>query len=144
VLGGIIQKQSLQVMRKTPILGSIPGLGWAFKKKDKSTQEVELTVFLHPTVLHTVDDAIQLERDFERKNPLIQKWQHDSEKIQTKGHVYSRNGNLPQRLEPTIYPVALVTRPFMEYGWNRPCLGQAYRFSHGRFERDPVTEQCLA
>jgi len=80
VLGGIIQKQSSQVIRKTPILGSIPGLGWAFKKKDKSTQEVELMVFLHPTVLHTVDDAIQLERDFERKNPLIQKWQHDSKK----------------------------------------------------------------
>src|SRR6185503_6271250 len=41
VLGGIIQKQISDTLRKTPILGSIPGLGWAFKKKDKTTHEVE-------------------------------------------------------------------------------------------------------
>jgi general secretion pathway protein D len=80
VLGGIIQKQSSEIIRKTPFLGSIPGLGWAFKKKDKSTQEVELMVFLHPTVIHTAEDAVQLERDIEQKNPLIEKWQRDSEK----------------------------------------------------------------
>ena len=42
VLGGIIQKQITDTIRKTPILGDIPGLGWVFKKKDKTTQEVEL------------------------------------------------------------------------------------------------------
>jgi general secretion pathway protein D len=74
VLGGIIQKQSSLVIRKVPILGDIPGLGWAFKKKDKSTQEVELMVFLHPTVIHTTEDAAELERNMEKAAPLIQKW----------------------------------------------------------------------
>jgi type II secretion system protein D len=79
VLGGIIQKQSSEVIRKTPILGDIPGLGWAFKKKDKSTQEVELMVFLHPTVIHTGEDASQLEKDMEKKAPLIQKWKQSQD-----------------------------------------------------------------
>jgi len=84
VLGGIIQKQSSEVIRKTPILGSIPGLGWAFKKKDKSTQEVELMVFLHPTVIHTAEDASQLEGDMEKKAPLIQKWKQSRDNPDTK------------------------------------------------------------
>src|SRR6185436_14272370 len=33
VLGGIIQKQVSDTLRKTPILGSIPGLKWMFNKK---------------------------------------------------------------------------------------------------------------
>src|SRR5262249_50249944 len=40
VLGGIIQRQISDTLRKTPVLGSIPGLGWAFKKKDKTHREV--------------------------------------------------------------------------------------------------------
>lgn len=57
VLGGIIQRQVSDTVRKTPILGSIPGLGWAFKKKDKITREVELMVFLRTTVVRTPEDA---------------------------------------------------------------------------------------
>ena len=30
--------------------GSIPGLGWAFKKRDKGYREVELMVFLLPRI----------------------------------------------------------------------------------------------
>ena len=36
ILGGIIQKQVSDTLRKTPFFGDIPGLGWAFKKKDKT------------------------------------------------------------------------------------------------------------
>src|SRR4029079_7309924 len=50
VLGGIIQKLLSETISKTPILGDIPGLGYLFKKKDKTTRDVELMVFLHPSV----------------------------------------------------------------------------------------------
>src|SRR5439155_549995 len=40
VLGGIIQEQTSETIYKTPILGDIPGLGWAFKKRDKTSHEV--------------------------------------------------------------------------------------------------------
>src|SRR5262249_14626355 len=36
VLGGIIQKQMSDTLHKTPILGDIPWLKWAFNKKDKN------------------------------------------------------------------------------------------------------------
>ena len=68
VLGGIIQKQVSDTLRKTPILGSIPVVGWAFKKKDKTTHEVELMVFLRPKVVRNPQDAQELLEEIERKS----------------------------------------------------------------------------
>lgn len=77
LLGGIIQKQYSNVVHKFPILGDIPGLGWAFKKQDKSMQEVELMVFLRPVVIHTPKDAARLQEQFKKETPLLQKWQRE-------------------------------------------------------------------
>jgi type II secretion system protein D len=77
VLGGIIQKQVSDTVRKTPVLGSIPGLGWAFKKKDKTTSEVELMVFLRPKVVRTPEEAKELLHDVEKQAPLIKKWEQE-------------------------------------------------------------------
>lgn len=71
VLGGIIQRQISDTLRKTPILGDIPGLGWAFKKKDKTTREVELMVFLRPKVVRSESDAQELMDEVYRKAPLL-------------------------------------------------------------------------
>ena len=79
VLGGIIQKQVSDTLRKVPILGSIPGLGWAFKKKDKTTHEVELMVFLRPKVVHTEKDAKDLLDEVEKKAPLIKQWEQNAQ-----------------------------------------------------------------
>jgi general secretion pathway protein D len=71
VLGGIIQRQISDTLRKTPGLGSIPGLGWAFKKKDQTHREVELMVFLRPKVVRTAEEAKELMEEIGRKAPLI-------------------------------------------------------------------------
>jgi type II secretion system protein D len=73
VIGGIIQKQVSDTVRKVPILGDIPGLGYAFRKKDKSVQSVELLVFLRPTVMRDADEAKVLTEDINKKMPRIQK-----------------------------------------------------------------------
>jgi general secretion pathway protein D len=78
VLGGIIQRQVSDIVRKTPILGDIPGLGWAFKKKDKSSRQVELMVFLRPRVVHTPEEARRLLRDVEKKAPSLNQWKDDA------------------------------------------------------------------
>ena len=53
-------------------------------------------------------------------------------------------GEMPQWLERTNYPPAFVTHRQMGYkGWHRSCLGQAYRFKAGGYQRDMVTEQRL-
>src|SRR5665213_990355 len=75
ILGGIIQKQITATTRKTPILGSIPGLKWAFNKKDNSTQRVELLVFLRPKVTRTPQEAKALLDDVNKRMPLIQNWE---------------------------------------------------------------------
>lgn len=80
VLGGIIQKQISDAVRKVPILGSIPGVGWAFKKKDKSVKEVELIVFLRPRVIRSAEDAIKAAEEVSARTPLINGWSREVEK----------------------------------------------------------------
>jgi len=84
VLGGIIQRLISDTVRKTPILGDIPGLGWAFKKKDKQTREVELMVFLTPKVVRTPKQAKEMLEEIEKKAPLIKQWENDFNKSREK------------------------------------------------------------
>jgi type II secretion system protein D len=74
VLGGIIQREQSDVVRKVPGLGSIPGLGVMFRKKDKVSREVELMVFLRPKITRTPEQAHQLYLDTRAKVPLINSW----------------------------------------------------------------------
>jgi general secretion pathway protein D len=79
VLGGIIQKQLSDTSRKTPGLGSIPGLKWLFNKKDKTSNEVELMVFLRPKVVRSPEEAKELLEETDKKAPLVKQWQDDSQ-----------------------------------------------------------------
>ena len=79
VLGGIIQRQVSDTLRKTPLFGDIPGLGWLFKKKDKTTKEVELMVFLRPRIVRTPEEAQELLHETDKKIPLIKKFEHETE-----------------------------------------------------------------
>lgn len=71
ILGGIIKKQVSDTVRKVPVLGSIPGLGWAFRKKDKVANEVQLMVFLKPKVTRTPEQARDLLEEIEKKVPKV-------------------------------------------------------------------------
>jgi general secretion pathway protein D len=82
VLGGIIQKNLNDTLRKTPILGSIPGLKWLVNKKDKDNQEVELMVFLRPHVVTTPADAEDVLHDMNKNAPLLKQWSDDAKKDQ--------------------------------------------------------------
>ena len=76
ILGGIIQKQVSDTLRKTPILGSVPGLKWAFNKKDQTTRQVELMVFLRPRVVRSPEEARELLQDMSQKAPLVDQWKN--------------------------------------------------------------------
>jgi general secretion pathway protein D len=77
VLGGIIQKQVTDTLYKTPLLGDIPGLKWLFNKKDKTSHEVELMVFLRPKVTRTPQDAQDLMDEIYDKAPNVKKWKDE-------------------------------------------------------------------
>jgi len=57
VLGGLIQDDVTDGVKKVPLLGDIPGLGRLFRSTSKSRTKSNLLVFLRPTVIRTKEDA---------------------------------------------------------------------------------------
>ena len=51
VLGGLLQSNEKESVRKVPILGQIPIIGWFFTSKTKTKSTSDLVIFLTPTVL---------------------------------------------------------------------------------------------
>ncbi|MDX9753771.1 MAG: hypothetical protein RBU29_07400, partial [bacterium] len=66
VIGGMMEDQQTEVTKKVPVLGDIPLLGLAFRRKTESKSKTELMIFLTPFVVETPDhlDAMsQKEKD---------------------------------------------------------------------------------
>lgn len=57
VIGGLMQNRKTESVSKVPVLGDIPFLGAAFRKKVQSDEKTELLIFLTP---HIVTQAKQL------------------------------------------------------------------------------------
>ena len=84
VLGGIIQQETNDVVRKVPLLGDIPVLGYLFKKRDKVERDVELMVFLRPVVTRSPEDVRKLIEEVESKTPRIEAWNKQLEEAKLK------------------------------------------------------------
>ncbi|MFN3167813.1 MAG: type II secretion system secretin GspD [Phycisphaeraceae bacterium] len=55
VIGGLVQDQLSETIRKVPIIGDIPLLGEFFKRTERSKVKTELLLFLTPEVIQTPD-----------------------------------------------------------------------------------------
>lgn len=53
IIGGVTTSVNQHTVRKVPIFGDIPLLGWLFKQRENFEQGRELVVFLTPTVLRS-------------------------------------------------------------------------------------------
>ncbi|MCB1590222.1 MAG: type IV pilus secretin PilQ, partial [Xanthomonadales bacterium] len=51
VLGGILERERRDDVRKVPVLGDIPALGTLFRNKRRSDQKAELLIFVTPKLL---------------------------------------------------------------------------------------------
>ena len=60
VIGGLISTQNQDRDSKVPILGDIPLLGYAFKRKQKNDVKTELLIFLTPHVVQSPEDLSNL------------------------------------------------------------------------------------
>jgi general secretion pathway protein D len=60
VLGGLMQDVESESVRKVPLLGDIPILGWLFKGKDKRKEKVNLLVLLTPRIIRNKSDRNKL------------------------------------------------------------------------------------
>ena len=56
VIGGLISTQNVDRDSKVPLLGDIPLLGYAFKRKVRKDEKTELLIFLTPRVIRTPDE----------------------------------------------------------------------------------------
>ncbi|MGA2247825.1 MAG: secretin N-terminal domain-containing protein [Verrucomicrobiota bacterium] len=75
IVGGIIQKNISNTLRKTPLLGSVPGVKWAFNKENRTTDDVELMVFLRPRIIRSPQDAAAALAEVDSQAPKVKKWQ---------------------------------------------------------------------
>jgi type IV pilus assembly protein PilQ len=57
VIGGILTNESRDETRQIPLLGTLPGLGWLFKKRTESIEQRNLTVFVTPRIIPTSDKS---------------------------------------------------------------------------------------
>ncbi len=55
IIGGVTTSVSQNTVRKVPVFGDIPLLGWLFKQKENFETGRELVVFITPSVLRTAD-----------------------------------------------------------------------------------------
>jgi len=51
IIGGMMQDKKKEIVKKTPLLGSIPGLGGLFRRTEQQVQKTELVILLTPKVL---------------------------------------------------------------------------------------------
>lgn len=52
VIGGLVQRQTVDRINRIPFLGSIPGVGVFFRTVEKQEQDAEVAIFISPTIVH--------------------------------------------------------------------------------------------
>lgn len=62
VIGGLMKDYAAKDVKRVPLLGDIPLLGYAFRSESESTEKTELVIFLKPTII-TGDLSVSTETD---------------------------------------------------------------------------------
>ena len=67
VIGGLVQRNTLQTIRKVPILGDIPLLGdLLFRQKDRTVSKTTLFVFLTPHIVDSPQKARDINNQYQQ------------------------------------------------------------------------------
>jgi len=73
VMGGLVQDNPTASYTKVPVLGDIPGLGWAFRSESKSMTKDNLIIFMTPSIIKTADFQQATPNDFLQSKPNVMK-----------------------------------------------------------------------
>jgi general secretion pathway protein D len=82
VIGGLMQTRKQETRRKVPVLGDIPILGFAFRRKEMQDVKTELLIFLTPYVIQRPDQVADLTAD-EAAKSSFQKGTFTEKQIKT-------------------------------------------------------------
>ncbi|HET7826217.1 MAG TPA: type II secretion system secretin GspD [Anaeromyxobacter sp.] len=64
VIGGLIQERNVRSVKRVPLLGSLPIVGWLFRDQQTTKQKTNLLIFLTPYIIR---DESDYRRIYERK-----------------------------------------------------------------------------
>lgn len=109
VIGGLVRDEYVEEVRKVPLLGDLPIIGWLFKSKDLSKAKQNMIVFLTPKILRSTTDQknVLTMKAQERLNFIKQQGGQDPygatmDKIMnSNANSGTPNGELEQELEAT-------------------------------------------
>jgi general secretion pathway protein D len=75
VMGGLVQDNPTAAYTKVPLLGDIPGLGWAFRSESKTMIKNNLIIFMTPSIIKNADfqPATSAAADFLQSKPAMVK-----------------------------------------------------------------------
>ena len=75
VMGGLVQDNPTASYTKVPVLGDIPGLGWAFRSESKTMTKDNLIIFMTPTIIKNTDfqQASSTSSDYLQSKPALMK-----------------------------------------------------------------------
>ena len=75
VMGGLVNDNPTESYTKVPLLGDIPGLGWAFRSETKQTTKDNLIIFITPTIIRDADfqPVSSAAADFLKSKPPVTK-----------------------------------------------------------------------
>jgi general secretion pathway protein D len=83
VMGGLVQDNPTAAYTKVPLLGDIPGLGWAFRSENKTLNKDNLIIFITPTIIKDSDfqPPTSASADFLKSKPAVMKNQMNPHSI---------------------------------------------------------------
>ena len=73
VIGGLMETQRVESVQKVPLLGDIPYLGFAFRRKIKNDVKRELLIFLTPYIVNNLATLPQLTSSELKKTELVER-----------------------------------------------------------------------
>ncbi len=74
VLGGLVRDSNKETIRKVPVLGDIPVLGWLFKSKSVDAQKSNLLIFITPKIIRQYESIRGvLDRKLKERDDFLEK-----------------------------------------------------------------------
>ncbi|MDO8643495.1 MAG: hypothetical protein Q7S00_00830, partial [bacterium] len=110
VIGGLLEDTQRTTIRKVPLLGDIPVLGWLFKHRQKVKVKSNLLIFITPHVIRDVSDFDKiLKRKIDERNTFIDRNYGKRQRKHVRDAIESHakelleyNGEEPASAEPVL------------------------------------------
>ena len=71
VIAGLTRNDESEIKKKVPLLGDIPLLGWLFRWNSKSATKTNILIFVTPTIMTDVADAVAVRQALEAKSGIV-------------------------------------------------------------------------